>query len=76
MKTLKLIETGRTTKISDTDSQTIQAAADKLVRRDEPGHYAQFSGSPEPDNLFAEICRAVSGMTEHTGDKINFEIIA
>lgn len=72
---LRCIETGRTTKLPSDEFDSIQEAADRIVKRDWSGHYAQFSGVPSREALFAEVCRSVGGMCEHTGKKINFEII-
>lgn len=75
MRTLRLIETGRKTKIANIEYETLQCAADRLVARDYSGHFAIFCGCPEPGNLFAEICSSAGDLCVHTGNKITFEIL-
>lgn len=73
---MKLIatKTGHRTNLvtgTDDDDQEIAEAQDRLVARLHPGHFA----SRKPGQLnHVEVCRAVSGMTEHTGVFMDFEI--
>lgn len=68
---LTLLESGRWTKIKrdpETNYHDIEGAADRLIRREFPGHFAlrAVGWDVQPGEEFdAEVCRAVGGLTEH-----------
>ena len=82
MQTLKLMETGGHTARTPRDDNEMdwwRAAADRLVARNWPEHFARFGsvGGFHDGELHAtaEVCRAVGGMTEHTSEFVTFEIV-
>jgi hypothetical protein len=68
--------TGRRTRITArdiaTDGEGLRAAADRLVVRDNPGHFVAGVDARHLRHL--EICRSVGELTEHTGEFVDFEI--
>ena len=77
MKTIKCIESGRTTKITLTgnewdDDDTLDSAANKLLKR-ETEHKHDFV-CISTDKMESEICHALTGLTEHTGEYRTFII--
>jgi len=79
MKTLKCTKTNKTTKITANEigEPDIGAAANRLVARDWPGHYAggMTETSDGSGEWSAEVCRSVGGLTEHTGEHVHFTTI-
>ena len=78
MKKFICTTTGRTTQIQDAhDSRNLQSCANSLIKRTHPGHFAPLNfGKSEALVLKnVEICRSVGGMTEHTGEFVDFEIV-
>jgi hypothetical protein len=54
-----------------TDGDGLRVAADRLVARDNSGHFV--AGVSARNLRHLEICRAVGGLTEHTGEFVDFE---
>jgi hypothetical protein len=78
---MKLIchETGSKTHINDaTDAREVQSAADRLVKRRWPGHFASF-GSIVINNLghitSAQVARGVGGLCETIGKNVTFSVV-
>ena len=78
MKHLICIETERKTQLKLTDEpwtndEIINTAANRLLRR-EPQHKYDFVAI-RSGKLRAEICHALTDLTEHTGKYVTFRII-
>jgi len=75
---LTCIETGKYTRIKLTgepweNENTLDAAANVLLRR-EPEHKYDFI-CISSDNLRGEICHALAGLTEHTGEYRSYKLV-
>jgi hypothetical protein len=77
MKKFICTTTGRTTQIHDADDwRNLQDRANALIGRTHPGHFAPLNFGKSAGLVLknVEICRSVGGMTEGTGEFVDFEI--
>jgi len=80
---LKCTETGRTTEIKKNEFglPEYQEAANRLIGREMPGYFAadishfNLENRPGQCRFDVEAVRVVGGMTEHSGEVFNFEIL-
>jgi hypothetical protein len=74
---LKRTDTGRMTTIKNNEFGWLEyyEAANRLVDRDNPGHFAHRAVGWDnlPKTFTAEICRAAGDLTEHV-DRVEFQI--